>query len=227
MEFSEMAAVATSEHVGFDVHAGVARLQLLRPEKRNAVTADMWRAVIGHLADSAQDPDVRVLVVQGSGGAFCAGADLATVKESDGSTAIPYRHLAIEGIEAVAAFPVPTLAQIEGACVGAGCSLALACDVRFVDLHARFSIPAVRHGIIYDQASITRLVTLIGPSRAARMLYAAHTVGARSAVEIGLADECSEDPDTAVAGFIEAVIQGDPATIHTTRAMVRASATSS
>lgn len=220
-------AAELSEHVGFDVRDGVAVLELRRPEKRNAVTADMWLAVVAHLDTASDDPDVRALVVQGAGGVFSAGADLSAVKEADGSTAMPYRHLALAGIEAIAAFPVPTLARVEGPCMGAGCSLALACDVRFAAPSARFAIPAVRHRIIYDENSIVRLVALVGPSRAARMLYSAESVVATEALTMGLVDECTEDLDATVWRFLEAVLLGDRATITATRGILRGAASPS
>lgn len=217
-----MTAVGVSEYVGFEIHEGVAILELRRPEKRNAMTADMWRAILSHLDAASGEPDIRALVVQGVGGVFCAGADLKAVKDSDGSTAMPYRRLALRGIEAIAAFPVPTLARVDGPCVGAGCSLALACDLRFAHPDAIFVIPAVRHGIAYDDDSITRMVALVGPSRAARMLYAAEPVDAQRALSIGLVDECTRDLDAMVSRFLDAVHLGDPRTIAATRKTLRA-----
>lgn len=219
-----MTATVLSEHVGFDLTDGIAALDLRRPDKRNAVSGDMWQAILAHLDAASRRSDVRVLLVQGRGGVFCAGADLAAVKEADGTVSAPYRELAIRAFDAVASFPVPSVARVEGACIGAGCSLALACDIRFAHPNATFAIPAVRHGIVYDEASIARLATLVGPSRAARMLYTGMRVDGAQAARIGLVDECSEALDQIVSDCVGAITSGDLDTIAAHRALVRPTA---
>lgn len=184
----------TSTEVRFDVTDGVAVIELSRPAKRNAVTPAMWDKLIEYTSAASERREVHSVLVTGSGGAFCAGADLGAVKDIQGNVAGDYRALAIRGITAVAECSVPTIALINGACVGAGCSIALACDLRFASPDAFFSVPAVRHGIVYDEDSIERLSALIGPAHAARMLYTAERVGAARAAQIGLVDECAENP---------------------------------
>jgi enoyl-CoA hydratase/carnithine racemase len=213
-----------SEYVGFDVSGGVAVLELRRPDKRNAVSRAMWRAVLANLDAASSRPDVRVLVVQGSGGVFCAGADLASVKDPDGTAAASFRELAVRTIAAIASFPVPSVARVEGACIGGGCSLALACDLRFAHPKATFAIPAVRHGIVYDEGSIARLAALVGTSRAARMLYTGMRFDGAQAARIGLVDDCSDDLDGLVADCVGAIASGDPGTIAAHRELVRAEA---
>lgn len=222
-----MTPTVHSEHIWFGVRDHVATLELARPDKRNAMTAAMWAAVLAHLDAASREPDVRALVVRGAGGAFCAGADLSAVKEPDGSASLPYRRLAARGIAAVAEFPVPTLARVAGPCIGAGCGLALACDIRFAHPDATFAIPAARHGIVYDERSIARMVALLGPSRAAKMLYSGESVDAPRALSIGLVDECATDLDSACSRFLDAVLMGDPATITATRTILRATASPS
>ncbi|GCE38860.1 Enoyl-CoA hydratase [Rhodococcus wratislaviensis] len=216
-----MSAAVLSDRVRFEVSDGVAVLELRHPEKRNAVTGPMWEAILGHLAAAADREDVRVLVVQGSGGAFCAGADLSSMKHPDSWVSESFRELAIRALKAVAAFPVPSVALIKGACIGAGCSLAMACDLRFACPDAFFAIPAVRHGIVYDTDSITRLEALVGPSRAARFLYTADRLKAEEAMAIGLVDECSDEVDRLVATFAEKVMQGNRSAIAANRTILR------
>ena len=109
-----------SRHVTCTVRDGVVRLTLRRPEKRNAVTAAMWEAALAHLDDASARSDVRVLLVQGSEGFFCAGAHLASVKRPDGTPSDAYVDLAVRALTAVADFPAPSVARIEGPCIGAG-----------------------------------------------------------------------------------------------------------
>ncbi|WP_280424587.1 enoyl-CoA hydratase/isomerase family protein [Nocardia carnea] len=216
--------VTMSENVGFEVSDGIAVLELRRPEKRNAVSREMWQAMLSHLELAAGRADVRVLVVQGSGGVFCAGADLTEVKGTDNAPAEYFRELVVRTLSAVAAFPAPSIARIEGPCIGGGCSLALACDFRFAHPGAVFAIPAVRHGIVYDEHSVARLVELMGPSRAARMLYTAERLDASEAARAGLVDECGADLDVLIAGFSEAVTPGDRDTIAAIHSLLRATA---
>lgn len=207
--------------VDFDVSGGVAVLSLRRPEKRNAVSREMWEAIERHLRLAADRDDVRVLVIQGSGGSFSAGADLSGIKSTQPGAAKALTEAAARAISAVASFPVPSLARIEGACIGGGCSLALACDLRFATPGSIFGIPAVRHGLVYDEGSLARLAELIGPSRAARMLYTAERYDGRQAAQLGLVDECGDDLGSAVGLFVAAVLEGDPATMRATRRLLR------
>lgn len=199
-------------------------LELRRPDKRNAVSWHMWETILKHLDEAGGRTDVRVLVVQGSAGVFCAGADLAAVKERDGSASASFRELVVRTVTAIAEFPVPSVARVDGPCIGAGCSLALACDIRFAHRNAIFAIPAVRHGIVYDEDSIARLASLVGPSRAARMLYTGVPIDGMQAERIGLVDECSRHLDQLMADCVGTLTSGDPSTIAAHRNVLRATA---
>lgn len=209
------------ERVDFDVSGGVAALTLRRPEKRNAVSQEMWDAIAEYLSLAEGREDVRVLVLRGSGGSFSAGADLTGIKSTDREAAKRLTTSAVRALGAIARFPAPSIARIEGACIGGGCSLALACDIRFATPPSTFGIPAVRHGLVYDEGSIGRLIELMGPSRAARMLYTAERYDGHEAARLGLVDECAEDLDEVVAPFVAAVLEGDAATVRATRRLLR------
>jgi enoyl-CoA hydratase/carnithine racemase len=172
--------------LGFGVAEGVATITIDRPAKRNAMSADMWRALPGILDALAKDDAVRVAVLTGAGGDFCAGADiseLGDIHRDDDS------HLSTVAERALAAFPKPTLAAIEGYCVGGGCQLAAACDLRFATEDARFGITPAKLGIVYPAAATARLVRLVGPAAAKYLLFSADLVGAGHALRIGLLDE--------------------------------------
>src|SRR4051794_36196133 len=119
--------VVASADLDISVEQDVAYLTLQRPEKRNAITAEMWEGIVAGLSDVARTPGLRALVVTGEGGSFSAGADLASVRNADGSLSSQYNETALRGIAAIRDFPQTTLALIDGPCFGAGCSLALAC----------------------------------------------------------------------------------------------------
>ncbi|MFF5261853.1 enoyl-CoA hydratase/isomerase family protein [Actinomadura viridis] len=169
-----------------EVTGGVATVTIDRPEKRNAMTEGMWLGLPGLLEAFAADPAVRVLVLTGAGGNFCAGADIG---ELDAIRRRGDRHPSTVAEEALAAFPKPTIAAIEGFCVGGGCQLATACDLRFAADDARFGITPARLGIVYPGSATRRLVRQVGASAAKYLLYSAELVDARHALRIGLLDE--------------------------------------
>ncbi|MFC6886749.1 MULTISPECIES: enoyl-CoA hydratase/isomerase family protein [Actinomadura] len=169
-----------------EVAGGVGTVTIDRPAKRNAMTADMWRELPGLLAGLAADPDVRAVVLTGADGDFCAGADISELTEIDRRDG---GHLSTAAEEALAAFPKPTIAAIEGYCVGGGCQLAAACDLRFAAEDARFGITPAKLGIVYPVAATARIVRLVGPSAAKYLLYSADLIGVEHALRIGLVDE--------------------------------------
>lgn len=169
-----------------DVAAGVGTIKIDRPAKRNAMTADMWRAVPGLVRRLTDDPEVRVIVVTGAGDDFCAGADISQlnlINKPGGD------HLSVAAEEALAACPKPTIAAIRGYCVGGGCQLADACDLRFAADDARFAITPAKIGIIYPVPATERLVRLVGPASAKYLLYSGELIDAAHALRIGLVDE--------------------------------------
>jgi enoyl-CoA hydratase/carnithine racemase len=167
------------------VDGAVATLTIDNPAKRNAMTADMWRAVPALLADLEADRQVKVVVVEGAGGTFCAGADIgdAAAIAAGGEDSV-----AVRAEQALAAFPKPTIARIDGFCVGGGCQLAVACDLRFAAADSRFGITPAKLGIVYPATTTRRLTALIGPARAKLLLFTGELIDAATAERIGLVD---------------------------------------
>ncbi|MGI5245722.1 enoyl-CoA hydratase/isomerase family protein [Dactylosporangium sp. CA-139066] len=163
----------------------IATLLISNPSKRNAMTAAMWRSLPTLLPPLAADPSVRVLILAGAAGTFCAGADIteAAPLARAGETS-----LAVEAEQALAAFPKPTIARIEGFCVGGGCQLAVACDLRFAAADSRFGVTPAKLGIVYPPSTTRRLSALIGPSRTKLLLYTADLIDAGAAERMGLVD---------------------------------------
>lgn len=171
------------------VHAacsdGVATVTLDHPAKRNAMTPEMWRALPTLLERLAGDRRVRAVVLTGAGGTFCAGADIGSLRDGAPKT----QALAVAAEEALAAFPRPTLAAVHGHCVGGGCQLAAACDLRFAATDALFGVTPAKLGIVYPASSTQRLAALVGPATAKYLLFSAELVGAEHALRTGLVDE--------------------------------------
>ncbi|ARZ66778.1 enoyl-CoA hydratase-related protein [Streptomyces sp. HU2014] len=182
-----------------DVTDATATVRIANPAKRNAMTTAMWRALPPLLERCAADPAVRVLVLTGEGDTFCAGADISTL--TDGPDAS--RDLAVAAEEALAAFPKPTVAAVRGYCVGGGCQLAAACDLRFAAEGASFGITPAKLGIVYAASSTRRLVELVGPATAKYLLFSAELIDTGRALRTGLVDEVwpAEALDKRVAEF--------------------------
>ncbi|MFC1412114.1 enoyl-CoA hydratase/isomerase family protein [Streptacidiphilus sp. N1-12] len=182
---------------------GVAVLTIDRPEKRNALTGAMWAALPELLRRLAGEPGLRVLLVTGAGGTFSAGADIAELREvyADPASADAYHAVNVRAEEALAAFPHPTVAVIRGACVGGGCQLAVACDLRFAAPDARIGITPAKLGIVYPAVPTVRLLRLLGPARAKYLLFSGELVTAATALVHGLVEEVAEDVEQRALEF--------------------------
>lgn len=164
---------------------GVATVVISNPAKRNAMTAGMWRALPGLLAELATDASVRALVLTGEGPTFCAGADISSLREPGEGP----QTLAVQAEEALATFPKPTLAAVRGYCVGGGCQLAAACDLRFAEDDALFGVTPAKLGIVYPASTTRRLVSLVGPATAKYLLFSGELIDTERALRTGLVDE--------------------------------------
>lgn len=185
------------------VEGPAARLVLNRPAARNAIPVEGW-AELAAKVEEAERSGARILILAGvPGGAFCAGADISDfhVFERDEEARTTFRRAMRIGLEAVAALGIPTAAVIEGACYGAGVALAMACDVRFAGPGALFAITPAKFAIAYPQEDVHRLVALVGPGQAARLLLGAQAIDAAEAARIGLVEIFRE---TGLAAEIEA-----------------------
>lgn len=169
-------------------HGNAAHLVLNRPEKRNALNEVMWRAIPDLLAEAQADNTVRLLVVRGAGGAFAAGADISEFEEvyATAERAADYSRAIAAALDGLASFPKPTLAMIEGACVGGGCGLALACDLRFAAEGARFGITPGKLGLVYTLNDTRRLVNAVGLPAAKDILFTGRLLDADEALRLGL-----------------------------------------
>ncbi|QXE33601.1 enoyl-CoA hydratase/isomerase family protein [Streptomyces sp. GMY02] len=168
---------------------GIAIVVIHHPAKRNAMTVPMWRELPPLLGRLAADPAVRVLVLTGEGAAFCAGADISSLRASEGEAGDDPQALAVRAEEALAAFPKPTLAAVRGHCIGGGCQLAAACDLRFAEEGALFGVPPARLGIVYPASSTRRLASLVGLATTKYLLFSAELIGTERALRTGLVDE--------------------------------------
>jgi enoyl-CoA hydratase len=167
----------------------VGHLIFNNPERRNAVSLDMWEAAARILDDFARDGAVRVVVVSGAGGkAFVSGADISRFGDERATEeAIARYNVMVEKANtAFYEFPKPTIAMIRGYCIGGGVGLAVCCDLRICSDNSRFGIPAAKLGLGYGFTGIKRLSDLVGPAFAKEIFYTARQFDAEEARAMGL-----------------------------------------
>ena len=174
-----------------------------QPERRNAVSLEMWEAIPRVLADFAADAAIRVVVMAGAGDqAFAAGADISQFEKSraDVEQAEHYARTTAAAHAAMGRLEKPLIAMIRGYCIGGGLAIALKADIRIAADDAQFAIPAARLGLAYAADGIQGLVQLIGPSEAKSILFSAEKLDAQRALRIGLINRV-----VPVAGLEQAV----------------------
>ncbi|HZP36035.1 MAG TPA: enoyl-CoA hydratase [Methylomirabilota bacterium] len=164
-----------------------------QPEKRNAVSQEMWQAMPEYVADLAADPAIRVVILRGAGEtAFVAGADISQFKDRRRNAADEeeYRRISGAGSEALARLAKPLIAMIHGFCIGGGVSIAITCDLRIAADDARFGIPAARLGLGYHYKGMEKLMSLIGPAYTKELFFTARTdFSAQDALRMGLVNQ--------------------------------------
>ncbi len=169
----------------YEVAEGVATITLNRPDRLNAWTPEMGRAYADALARATADPDVRVLVVTGAGGGFCAGADMGLLESIGGGEAVVGAEAQVLPTATIDV-PKPVIAAINGACAGLGMVIALCCDIRFAATGAKFTSAFVRRGLIAEYGSSWLLPRLVGTARALDILLSGRVFLAEEAAAMGL-----------------------------------------
>jgi enoyl-CoA hydratase/carnithine racemase len=164
----------------------IVRLTIDRPAQRNALTPELIDGLIDELERAEADASARVLVLTGAGGSFCAGYDLNLLRSPGTEDAGAERDHVERLCSRVRGLRIPTIAAVDGVASGAGCDLAVSCDVRIATEEARFSMPPARLGLLYSHEGIERLRDLVGPAFAKEMLLSGELVGAERALGIGL-----------------------------------------
>ena len=174
---------------------GVATVLMNRPQKRNAFTLDMYREFGRVMRELEADDAVRCVVLRGAGGAFCAGSDIGGfADERDGAAqAAEYAAFTLSMTGALKNLRHPTVACIEGVCVGGGLELAAMCDIRVAGRGSRYGIPVNRIGLTVDHQELVELMDLIGAARALEILLEGHIFGAEEALSKGLLSRVVDD----------------------------------
>lgn len=173
-----------------EIQKAIATITLNRPEKLNALAGQMRQDLLATIQDTVNDPEVRVLVLTGAGRAFCAGGDVPAMHNTqlaeDRATFTTWLELGGEIVRTLRAAPQPVIAAVNGVAAGAGCNLALACDLRYASETASFSQAFIRLGLHPDWGGSFWLPRLIGITRAAEMMFTGDALDAHTAFTLGL-----------------------------------------
>ncbi len=224
----EMQTVSGTPRLLAEVVDGVGWITFNQPERRNAMSLDMWEGLgrVAHAFES--DPSVRAVVMRGAGGrAFVSGADISQFEQhrADAEQQAHYDAIAMQGFGGLADLTKPLIALIDGFCVGGGLAIALAADVRFASASSRFAIPAARLGLGYDYLGVAALARLVGPSAAKDILFSARFLQAPEALRLGLINFAADDAtqlEKQVREYAAQVASNAPLTVHAAKMALRA-----
>src|SRR5450631_3608987 len=179
----------TTPHMLAEVDGPIGWMTFNKPERRNAVSLDMWEAMPEILHRFESDPAVRAIVLKGAGDkAFVSGADISQfekARSSEESNAY-YDRMSELASKALAECGKPTIAMIRGFCIGGGMAIAIGCDIRIVTDDSKFGIPAARLGLGYGVPGVKKLVGLVGPSHTKEIFFTARHFTAAEAQTMGL-----------------------------------------
>jgi enoyl-CoA hydratase/carnithine racemase len=198
----------------------IGRILIDRPEKRNAFDQEMWEQFPVLLGAALIDRAIRVVVVQSATpGMFCAGADIGELMaHKDNAAWREANQAAINRTQhELARFAKPTIAFIDGDCVGGGCGIALACDIRVATAQSRIGITPAKLGLVYPLHDTKLLVDLVGPGQAKKMLYTGELLPAEEALRIGLIEAIDESS----AALARQIAENSVHSMHEMKAFIR------
>lgn len=212
--------------IRLDLSPPFAEIVLSKPEKRNALSVDMWAAIPDLIHEAVVNSDVKVVLIHGGdAGAFAAGADISEFEQiyATKQTAKASGNTIAAALNAVEQCPKPTLAAIDGACVGGGVSLAMACDLRVASARSKFGVTPGKLGLVYPAGDTRRLLEAVGPGATKDILFTGRIFSADEAHGMNLVDRLCEDGTAldnarAFAADIAAISQWS---VRATKQMIR------
>jgi len=230
----EVGGTVTVSHIDVERRQQIGLIWLNRPEKRNALSADMW-ADLPRAADSlSADPDVSVIMVAGRGAAFSVGIDLqmlnSLVPEAGSEAA---RRMAIynrikelqASFTSLADSPKPVIAAIHGYCLGAGIDLITACDIRLASADAVFGVRETGMGLVADVGTLQRLPAIVGPGQVSEMVFTGRDIDAARALRIGLVNDVFPDRAATIDAALDlasAIASNSPLVVRGAKRVLRA-----
>lgn len=218
-----------SDFITKSVVDGIATVTISRSERRNAMNQAMWRYMTALFTSFAADPDIRVVVLRGAGGHFCAGADIAEFEtvRGDADSARSYEADNSATFAAIRNCPIPTIAAISGICFGGGFGMAAACDLRIASDDAIFSVPAAKLGLAYPVDAMADIVNALGPQMAKYLTYSAARLSATDALRVGFVLDVTDADglESRVNELARTIAGNAPLSIGASKASIRATLT--
>lgn len=205
----------------------IATLTLNRPEKRNALTFEMYKGVADFCRKAADDKDLRVIVITGAGGkAFAAGTDIGLFRDFDGAKdGVNYENMIESTLQDIESCPKPIIAAISGACTGGGAAIAGLCDIRIATPDMVFGFPIARTlGNCLSAASLQRMSSVLGMARTRDLIFTSRLIKAEEALSIGLISEILPDLNVLqerTKELAEQVCSYAPITLEVTKELFR------
>lgn len=195
------------------------------PEHHNAVSLEMWDSVEASLQEFVSDDDIRVIVITGAGGkAFVSGADISKFDAERGSheDVLHYNARVKQVYNFIAAIPKPTIAMINGYCIGGGIALALTCDLRFCSQKSKFGLPAAKLGLGYPYHGLKRLVAAVGPGFASDITFSGRILDAEEAKQTGIVQKvmAEEELEDFVTDYAATVAKNAPLTVKSMKFII-------
>jgi len=208
---------AKSGHIGWIIFNN--------PDRHNAISFAMWQAIAALTSDFDKDPDIRVVVTRGAGGkAYVSGADISEFndKRGDASAIAHYNQTSKQATDSLQLLSKPTIAMIEGFCIGGGLALALACDIRIAAQNAKFGVPAAKLGLGYEYQGVKTLMDVVGPSFTKEIFYTARQFTAHEAIQMGLVNRVFETAQLhdEVLQYAQTIVSNAPLTISSIKTIV-------
>ncbi|HET9731612.1 MAG TPA: enoyl-CoA hydratase [Acidimicrobiales bacterium] len=209
------------ETIEVDRAGGVVEVTLNRPDKRNAANATMWEELLAVFEETALRPEDRVVVIAGAGGAFCSGADLTDPRAQEEQPLARMRRINKTAL-ALHRLAKPTIAKVGGVAAGAGCNLALGCDLVVASEDARFSEIFARRGLSVDFGGSWLLPRLIGVHKAKELAFFADILSAPEAERLGIVNRvvAADELDEFVAGWAARLAAGPPVALSMTKTLI-------
>ncbi len=217
-----MPEISPTPHIKVWIDNTVGHVQFNRPDVKNAISAEMWRAIPPIIKKLDQNHDVRTMVLSGAGtDCFSAGADISefSANRTSDSAARDYEQINVKAFEAIANTQKPTIAMISGFCMGGGLAIALSCDLRIAAENAIFSLPPAKLGLAYPIEGIRQLLSIVSPPIAKEMIYTARRLNALDASRSSLVNQVTttDQLKDTVDDLCATIAQNAPLTISASK----------
>ncbi len=217
--------------IGGDINSyiedNIGYIILDNPNRLNAISLSMWEKIGFSLDKFMEEKNLRCIVLRGKGNkSFSAGADISEFKDnrSQEKAVLQYDNVSKNTLNRIQKFPKPTIAIIDGYCIGGGLATALSCDVRLASYKSTFAIPAAKLGLAYDYLGIKRLREIVGPANAKYIFYTARQFSSNEALRIGIIEEVFQNDsfNKDVMSVLNTIISNAPLTISSAKLAIDA-----